>query len=361
MILRYLTLLFTSLVASNANAQDCQEITHTFASGANWRVCANVSDAHGLSLSAMSYFAPGDRPRQVLRALHLAQILHTKNGTNSDVFLLGENSQHTTVHLDGNTCDGQLLEISENKNVCSVVRALPILAKYGSRRALQGEAIDIYATSAHDSFIWRSNVRLTEDGRIIPSLSLSGLRPANSADDDGTATIQPSWRMAFSLNGVGTDDRLEQFDFPLNRVAGNRREMQVRSIDTEALLSVARDDFRGWRVVDPTGAGYFLDPQNSGYQTVSSAFNWAKFDLAVTVFNSCEQLAHDNPTQNCTASLNDFTNGESLDGKALVLWYTQSRVYRPRTEDNPVISSLHSEFELLPFEWTASSPFEALE
>ncbi len=359
--MRYLLFIFASLAASNANTQECQEITHTFSSGANWRVCANVSDTYGLSLSAMHYFAPGDAPRQVLQALHPAQILYAQNGTSSSEFLLGEASQHVSVLLDGNTCDGDRIAISGDKNVCTVVRPLPILAKYGTRQALHGEAIDIYSASAHESIIWRNNVRLTEDGRIIPSLSLSGLRRPVSAGEDGTATIQITWRMAFSLNSEGRDDRIEQFDFPLNRIAGNRREMHVRPIDTEALLSVARDDFRAWRVVDQTGAGYYLDPQNSGYQTVSSAYNWAKFDLAVTAFNDCERLAYNNPTQNCAAGLDDFTDGESLADRALVLWYTQSRIYRPRSEDNPVISSLHSEFELLPFEWTASSPFESLD
>ncbi len=137
--------------------------------------------------------------------------------------------------------------------------------------------------------------------------------------------------------------------------------MEVKPIVTESLLTVARDDFRGWRVVDQSGAGYYLDPQNSGYQTVSSSYNWAKFDLAVTAYNSCEHLAHDNNVNACENNLDEFTNGEALDGQAPVLWYTQSRIYRPRTEDNPVISSVHTEFELLPFEWTASSPFEALD
>jgi len=236
------------------------------------------------------------------------------------------------------------------------VRPLPLLAKYGTRRAVQGEAIDVFAVSAHESLIWRSNVRLTEDGRIIPSVTLSGLRTMSEAD--GSATLQTSWRMAFALYGGGSDDSVEQFDFPLNRQAGNRREMKIKPIPTESFATVSRDDFRGWRVLDKTGVGYYLDPQNSGYQMVSSTVNWAKFDLAITAFNACEQLAHDNQAENCGGNLDAYLTGEALDNNAPVLWYSQSRIYRSRTEDTPVISGLTTRFELLPFEWTASSPFE---
>ena len=275
--------------------------------------------------------------------------------------LLGESSQHKPVAVNSKTCDGTLHNLSDGQTLCSIVRPLPLLAKYGTRRALQGEAIDVFAVSEHESLIWRSNVRFTEDGRIMPSVSLSGLRPNSNNSADGSATLQTSWRMVFALNGDGTDDRVEQFDFPLNRNAGNRRAMTVTPIETESFASVARDDFRGWRVLDETGAGYYLDPQNSGYQMVSSTLNWAKFDFAVTAFNRCEQLAADNQTNDCGGNLDSYLSGETLQGKTPVLWYSQSRIYRPRTEDNPVISSLHTSFELLPFEWTASSPFEALD
>ena len=349
------------LLASNATAQDCVEINHTFPSGANWRICAAVSSEHGLSLSDMHYFAPGDSSRQVLQALHPAQIMMMYHGKSAVDMLLGESSQHKPMTLDGKTCEGTLHTLSETHSLCSIARPLPLLAKYGSRRALQGEAIDVFAVSEHESFIWRTNVRLTEDGRITPSVSLSGLRPNSTNIVDGSATLQTSWRMAFALNGDGTNDRVEQFDFPLNTNAGNRRAMQIKAIETESFAAVARENFRGWRVLDENGSGYYLDPQNSGYKMVSSTYNWAKFDLAVTAFNNCEQLAADNHADTCKENLDAYLSGESLTGKAPVLWYSQSRIYRPRTEDNPVITSLHTQFELLPFEWTVSSPFEALD
>ncbi|MEE9335829.1 MAG: hypothetical protein V3U65_17185 [Granulosicoccaceae bacterium] len=354
-------LLACYLMSSSAAAQDCVEINHTFASGANWRICADVNNEHGLSLTDMHYFAPGDSSRQVLQALHLAQILMMHHDRSDVDLLLGQSSQHSLVPLNSKTCDGTLHIQSDTQTLCSIIRPLPVLAKYGTRRALQGGAIDVFAVSAHESLIWRSNVRLTEDGRIIPSVSMSGLRRNSKTSTDGSATLQTSWRMAFALNGDGTDDRVEQLDFPLNRNAGNRRAMQIKPITTESFALVARDDFRGWRVLDETGSGYYLDPQNSGYQMASSTFNWAKFDLAITAFKNCEQLAADNQAASCEGTLDAYLSGETLSGRAPVLWYSQSRIYRPRTEDNPVITSLHTNFELLPFDWTSSSPFEALD
>ncbi len=349
------------MLSPHAAAQECTEINHTFASGANWQLCANVNSEHGLSLTDLHYFAPGDSSRQVLEALHPAQIIMMHHGKSNVDMLLGKPGLHKPVALNNKTCEGTLHTISDTHTVCSIVRPLPLLAKYSSRRALQGEAIDVFAVSEHESLIWRSNVRLSEDGRIIPSISLSGLRPSITTSTDGSATLQTSWRMAFALNGDGSNDRVEQFDFPLNRNAGNRRAMEIKAINTESFASVQRDDFRGWRVLDEDGDGYYLDPQNSGYQMVSSTLNWAKFDLAITAYNACEQLADNNQADACDNNLDAFISGESLEGRAPVLWYSQSRIFRPRTEDNPVMSSLHTSFELLPFEWTASSPFEALE
>jgi len=352
--------LFALSVATSAAAQSCEGLSHTFSSGATWRVCAGVSAEHGITLSNLHYFAPGDTDRQVLQALHPAQIQWLQNSTGATRFLLGKSSQHKIVALTDKTCDGTLHSVGNTPSLCTVVSPLPLLAKYGTRRALHGEAFDVFAVSAHDSLNWRSNITLTEDGRIIPSITLSGLRMAEGTAD-GSATIQTSWRMAFAINGDGSNDRVEQYDFPLDRQAGNKRAMEIKPISTESFANVSRDNFRGWRVLDETGAGYYLDPQNSGYQMVSNTSNWAKFHLAVTAYKPCEQLANDNNTNNCGNNLDSFLTGEALQNKAPVLWYSQSRIYRPRTEDTPVISSLTMSFDLLPFEWTANSPFEALD
>ena len=72
----------------------------------------------------------------------------------------------------------------------------------------------------------------------------------------------------------------------------------------------------------------------------------------------------DSPTSsvnNCGRNLDDFVNDESLTDSRAVIWFNQSRILDPVVEDWPVIRDVQLGFTLLPFDWTASSPFELAE
>jgi len=141
--------------------------------------------------------------------------------------------------------------------------------------------------------------------------------------------------------------------------------MSVTPVREEMFSRINRESFRSWRMLDETGAGYLLDPANSGYSYTSSNIPWAQFAIAITSNNAYEQYASHNRSNtgdaDCRDSLDDFVNSESIENAKPVLWYSQSRLLDPSVEDWPVISEISLGFDLLPFDWTATSPFEVIE
>jgi Cu2+-containing amine oxidase len=121
--------------------------------------------------------------------------------------------------------------------------------------------------------------------------------------------------------------------------------------------------------VDSSGAGYYLDPANNGFSYRNDTMNWTMADGAITAYDECERYALRNssnglvssptvPASDCGNSLDDFVDNQSLQDVQPVIWYSQSRTLDPRIEDWPVIRDLRMSFDLLPFDWTAASPFE---
>lgn len=297
--------------------------------------------------------------------------------------------------MNGGNCEGDLLlERNGNHDVCSRIENNGILAKYAQRPSLQSQRWELTSALQREELVWATSLSFTEDGQITPAITLSGR--ARQSDSGGffastlpnnnqrlaRATVLTTWRVVFNLDD-GATDSVQQFDFPLITSQGNQRPMQVTQLDTESFATVARDQFRGWRVMDATGTGYYLDPSNSGFSFAGSQHDWAGFDIALTRFKECERYAMANnaaddtqgtpdgismigtadatPLASCSASLDDFVNGESLQGSHPVLWYSQSRTFNPSDEHWPVISNFHQSFTLQPFDWTQASPFEVLQ
>ena len=375
-----------SLIAP-AHALDCQngtELSHSFDSGANWRFCAVLDDDHALELQELHYQAPGDISRKVLQHLHLGQIMLHEHDETSATSLIGSNKLGGSAlkTLTSSVCDGELQTLGQPEaKLCSTVRPTGLMAKYSMRPGLQGEQYRLFSVSAYQGLTLQVMIGLSEDGRIAPSVTLSGratsttnnallgdafTNPINNQREYGTrATLLYTWRMVFAMNGDQKDDIVEEFNFELLSAQNGRRPMTVTPVSTETFRDIDRDAFRGWRIKDSDGRGYYLDPQKSGYSYTDRQNNWAQFDLAVTAFNPCERHSignrqHTNVNNDCEGSLDDFVNGASMVDSKPVLWYSLSRVHRPSSEDYPVIASMVSEFELIPFDWTPTSPFEVV-
>jgi hypothetical protein len=376
------------LLMSATHAADtyaCEQgvaIQHSFGSGASWDLCALVDDEHGLELQNLSYRAPGDTSRLVLNKLHLGQALLHYHDEVDPIALIGTRgfNEQSQQNLDASTCDGEIFEsITAKPQLCGVQRDTGLMAKYSNRPGLQGQSWKLFSIAEYDRLTFQIAVTLTEDGRIAPAVSLSG-RATRTAENPAhvnavvdavkqetiqstQASLLYTWRMAFALNDSVTNDSVEEFNFKLQPELGNRRPMQVQALQTETLRTVEPDDFRGWRIRDENGSGYYLDPQTSGFNFISNQYNWTQFDFALSTFNSCERHSY-LPGQtpdgivNCGSHIDDYVNGDSMVDQQPVVWFSMSRLFRPSAEDFPIISTLTASFELIPFDWTPTSPFE---
>ena len=368
--------------AQDTNCPQGSVLQQSFSSGASWSVCATVSDTHGLGLSNIYFRAPGDSSRSVLSEAHVGQILlHYHDKANAEPQLsplttLTEESRQTTIRrLSQATCMGEIISIGEQPgSICSRVENNRTLAKYAQRDSLHSEAWELSSTLLRESLTWNISWTFTEDGQIRPEVSVSGRAARTQLDEQFAqnkrtdiprltrATILSTWRLVPALD-TDSLDTVEQFDFPLLVADDNRRPMQISAIIEEAFIEVDRQQFRGWRLVDASGAGYYLDPANQGYSYSSTEHNWANYEVAFTRYNACEQYALENPDANdtCGAHLNDFVNAESLSEQQVVMWYSQTHLLNPSIEDWPILGDVQIGFDLLPFDWTDTSPFEVVE
>jgi len=377
------------LYVPNVQALQCvggQPIEHTFKSGASWTFCAVLDEHHALELQQLHYRAPGDSSRQVLKQLHLGQVLLHYHDKRASEALIGENKLGgpSAKTLNETSCDGELLALGNSSpKLCSFIRNEGLLAKYNLRPGLHSKQYHLFSVSEFHGLTFKVQIGLSEDGRIKPSVALSGQTSSTSTDSrfgnvlnnpvtneamtSTQASVLYTWRMAFAMNDDGQNDTVEEFNFKLDPSLGNRRPMKVTPLTTETLRNKDRDQFRGWRIKDTNGSGYYLDPQNSGFGYSDWDNNWTQFDLAVTAFKECERHSYVKSSQaengihgECEGSLDDFVNGETMLNTDPVIWYSLSRVFRPRSEDYPIISSMQTEFEIVPFDWTATSPFEVV-
>lgn len=372
--------------ADDTHCDEGAVLEKTFASGAYWTLCASVHPAHGLSVSNVRYRAPGDTSRSVLHLAHLGQILlHYHDQQQPDAQIINPPLiNHRLLAMTSQQCDGELLlDYGGETRLCSRMEKIVTMARYASRPSLHGQSWELSTALQRGALTWAVSILFSEDGSISPAVSLSGRATYFGTDSRFSqqvaaaqagiirASILITWRIVFDLDSPG-DDSVEQFDFPLMTSQGNRRPMVVSKLATETFADVDRDNFRGWRFVDTTSAGYYLDPSSSGFNYRSNSLNWAQFDVAITRYKPCERYAlgnkadnspdrgalDNNGTETCGRSLDDFISNETLANEHPVLWFSQSRTLNPSNEDWPVISNFYQSFTLLPFDWTSSSPFE---
>ncbi|MFK8078892.1 MAG: hypothetical protein AB8B97_01285 [Granulosicoccus sp.] len=367
--------------AANAVVDNCGEATRleqSFSSGAAWAICVSVDEKHALELSSVHYRAPGDTMRSVLEQMHLGQILvHHHHETESRAQIV-DDSQSRLLAMNNRTCEGSsMLDYRGNMTLCSHVRDNRILAKYAQRPAVHSQRWELFSALQRDGLVYTVSVSLTEDGQIVPAVSLSGRAPESltnpsfsealpaSGQNLVRATVLVTWRMVFNLDNSDYD-QVQQFDFPLNTTQNNTRPMQVSALDTEQFSNVDRGSFRGWRISDTSGSGYYLDPSNNGFSFGSREHNWTQFDLALTRYRPCERYALKNPSlyegdARCGTNLDDFVSDEIMTDTHPVLWFSQSRTLHPSNEDWPAISNFYQSFTLFPHDWTSTSPFEVIQ
>ncbi len=378
------------------------ELTHTYPSGAVWSVCAALHPIVGLYLQDLRYQAPGDSLRRTFSELHLAGILehYHDEPTERSVFETLSFGSDDFVSFTPATCPGQLSVLTAladsadngeagnngetERNICTVFYADKILAKFDNATVTQNHSWDLIAAASHGQDTWEVVVTLGEEGTISGSINRSGVLHQFTDDPQFgrnlvnsalavNSTIKSTWRIVPGMSAINTDatnatQTVEQLDFRLAPEFGNRRPMTVEPLTVETLRQVNREQFRRWQVKGDDGAGYLVDVQNNGFDFRSTQYNWALFDVAFTRYNECEittlnnaenvaNLTNGFSSPPCADSLQGFVNGESLEDTTPVIWFSQTTTITPDADDWPLLRTRVLTFDLVPFDWTQSSPF----
>ena len=370
---------------SSVDCGDAINLEHTYPSGARWSVCAALHENFGLHLTELHYQAPGGALRRTFAELHLSGLLEHHHNETQEHSVLSELNfgGDAFVNVTEQNCPGERVDITkQSEHICTINYPDRILAKFGSKSVLQAHRWDILAAASNGKDTWEVLVSFGEEGSITPTINRSGVVHRftdnvnfGSAGIENTSatgsyavntTLLATWR---AVPGFAEEDEgliFEELDFPLRTDLGNRRPMNARILATETLRQVDREQFRTWLVKRADGAGYSLDVQNNGFQYRSKQYNWALFDLAITRYQACETVTLNNPNTDsgCGATLQDYISGESLENNIPVIWFSQSMPIIPSAEDTPLMQTRTLSFDLVPFDWTDTSPFapeEAME
>lgn len=361
-------------------------VTHEFESGARWDFCLSFDTHSGLVLSNLAYGAPAEPLRQVLNEASLGQILFKYDEDLVASHVLSENAIGATDLMQtgpGFCDDGSWLSVpgtGNTGNVCQRHRDINNLTQVRNETPLRRRELSLHSWAQIGTLIYQSIWRLSEDGEITPALHFQG-RLARYTDDArygspiagserlaSHATVVANWRLDFDIGGDNANDRIEEIEFPGVMFEALSRPISRLPLTTESLRRVDRDLFRGWLISDSeissavdgvTRIGYYLDPQTSGYAYQSRRYNWPNYDLVVTRNNPCERLASFNSGRagGCGISLDFYTNGEPIANEDFVIWFSLARHLVPRSEDYPAIGSLAAEFKMIPYDWSAYTPF----
>jgi len=358
---------------------------HSFGSGARWSLCVSVDEQSGLAVSQVHYAAPGDVAIKVLEEAALAQILFKYDEDTQAQHWLSEQGlgRDAQLEVNHNRCAGGEPVLSNaGPAYCVQHRNLNTLTSLRRSDSRRRHMFSLHTWSKLDAFVVEQVWEFTEDGQINPRVRIGGVLSRFSTHEQyssdigqalraSNASYVTTWRLDFNINDTPYNDIVESVEFIPQRTNALRRSISVTPLTTESLHKVDRERFKGWLVKDrdvssgpdrDTRIGYYLDPQVSGFANISRAHNWSVFDLALSKHHDCEMLASGNQLHNtrCGDSLDDFINGELLENGDPVLWFSTARQFLPKKEDFPALTVRESSFTLMPFDWSASTPFSPL-
>lgn len=381
------------LLSKPLRADDCESVSvhsthiashlaHQFDSGAQWNLCWHIDSNTGLTLSNLHYSAPQQTGYQILEQAALAQILFKYDQDTE--------AQHwlSTPGLGGKNllqpedfqCQQTVIKTS-TEAICSETRYLNPLTSVRRSESLKRHQWTITAWSKVGSYTIEQAWHLSEDGEITPTVRLGGSLNRFTKDSRfgsninlpdvlaTNASVSYTWRLHFNIAGTPLDDVIEEIEFVPLQDDGVKRKIETTTINTESQRHVKRSYFRAWQIRDSTVTastndvtriGYLLDPQASGFSYISSDEAWASFDFSATRYQDCELLASENNRENCGQNLGDYVNGESLTGAQKIVWFSLARQFLPKQEDFPNIVPRQASFKLIPFDWSASTPFTPL-
>ncbi len=368
---------------STASGESSQILfERSYDSGARWSMCVSIDDQSGLMVGQVHYGAPLNELTKVLDSASIAQILFKYDEDTAAQHWLSTHGLGAANQLPvtAERCpDGQIQAVTDNVSMCVREQNLHALTSLRNSESHRRRAVSLHAWSAIDGFVVEQVWEFSEDGLISPMVRLGGVLSRFSGNDNYSsdialeqrashATYVSTWKLDFNIGNTPDNDIVEAMAFIPHQSTALRRVINVTPITTESLHKVNREQFKGWLIRDrdvssgpdrDTRIGYYLDPQVSGFAYASRTDNWSVFDFAVSAARECEKLASGNARHqpDCGDSLDDYVNGESVQNTDTVVWFSTARQFLPKKEDYPALLMRESRFTLMPFDWTASTPF----
>ncbi len=358
--------------------QSGQKISQTFVNGSKWELCWEHKDKQGIILKEIFFTTPAGLERKVLKEASVAQIHVAFDDASHRVFHLDDYGLggDSLQNLANSQCtNGQLLAVGAKNVLCYHVIERGYLYKdYNAQK--QGHLLDIYSQSNTDGYSWIIRWQFHDDGTIEPVIGATGSlntfsTNTNFGDAVGTtgeiavaSTINYFWRLDFDIAGNGANDVIDEFIVSPSS-NGSEKNLSVNLLSVETGRTVNQQLKRSWRVRDGSvtnsdghPVSYHLEPFHTGYQyNGRSDEAWAQNDLYVTKYNICERFIANNPTnEGCTNNVTGYLNGQNINGADIVVWYGMSYHHFPRDEDKPYMPTRWDSFQLIPRDWTSTSP-----
>lgn len=366
-----------------AQAPNCSApflIDVTFGGGARWEMCWEHRASEGIVLYDVYFTSPGATRRPVFGQAGLAQIHvpYDDNGARfHDLSDYGLGNSNMNDLTPAECPGGTLLQYNGKDVLCQMVENHSYYYKYYTTKALAGE-LTLFSVSHIGEYNYVPRWSFGEDGHIGAEIGATGRlqRFGNNASygwpvRTGSNPYAVShmhnlyWRLDFDVGGK-EDDLAEEFDLlPTPDTA--RRTIVKTELVTEAARPVSPTAMRFWRVrdkvivnADGRAISYEIEPVSSATYRGPSNEPWTQNDFYVTIYKACEKWVSHNPTTGgCGGDVTAFVNGESVDGKDVVVWYGVDFHHTPRDEDEPNMPIDWHGFHIKPRDWIATSPVVA--
>ena len=361
------------------SAEHCSDqyyIEATLPNESKWDLCWEHRQREGIVYHHVFYTPKNGSRSQVLYNASIAQIHvpYDDNGARyHDVTDYGIGSGNMQTLTSSECPNGTLKKFNGKNVVCQQIEKGHI-AHHADSGEKHGNALSLFSISKIGAYHYIPQWRFYDDGTIQPSMGATGAlqRFASgvtnvgwqmNSNRTGIAHLHNFfWRLDFDLGSSGTDDYVEEFNFPLS---SGKRVRSVTKFTTEKAREVNPATLRSWRVVDGSAVNsnghkrsYEILLDESGHKDKGPSNEpYTHNDFFVTKANDCEKFASHNPTTNsCKKNLAQFVNGESLSGKDIIVWVGLTFYHMPRVEDAPHMDAHWNHFNIIPRDWHANNP-----
>ena len=361
------------------SAEHCSDqyyIEATLPNESKWDLCWEHRQREGIVFHHVFYTPKNGSRSQVLYNAAIAQIHvpYDDNGARyHDVTDYGIGSGNMQTLTSSECPNGTLKKFNGKNVVCQQIEKGHI-AHHADSGKKHGNALSLFSISKIGAYHYIPQWRFFDDGTIQPSMGATGAlqRFATgvtnvgwqvNSNRTGIAHLHNFfWRLDFDLGSSGTDDFVEEFNFPLS---SGKRVRSVTKFTTEKAREVNPTTLRSWRVVDGNAVNsnghkrsYEILLDESGHKDKGPSNEpYTHNDFFVTKANDCEKFASHNPTTNsCKKNLAQFVNGENISGKDVIVWVGLTFYHMPRVEDTPHMDAHWNHFNIVPRDWHANNP-----